>query len=113
MGNSHLPTKPYGLHVFCRSAPVSGFEVWSCGEGITESITSVRGSEDQINIRYFCKRLVTIGETRPMKGVVCVICQVYLGSLLAGCLDFDFLGLYGLYDIGATSLTSWRGPEDS
>ena len=36
-----------------------------------------------------------------------------LGCLRAGCLDFNLLGFYGLYNIGAKGLTFWRGPEDS
>ena len=38
---------------------------------------------------------------------------VGLGRLLPGCLDYSFLVLYGLYNIGAKNLTFWRGPEDS
>ena len=30
-----------------------------------------------------------------------------LGCLLACCLDFNFLGFYGMYHIGANSLTFW------
>ena len=38
----------------------------------------------------------------------------YLGSILAGCLDFNFLGfIYGLYNIGASSLTFWEDGEGS
>ena len=36
-----------------------------------------------------------------------------LGCLLAGCLDFDFLGVYGPYSMKASSSTCWRRPEDS
>ena len=36
-----------------------------------------------------------------------------LSCLLVGCLDIDFIGFYGFYDIGAKSSTFRRGPEDS
>ena len=32
------------------------------------------------------------------------MCVCVLGCLLVGCLDFDFLGFYGPYSIGAKSL---------
>ena len=34
-----------------------------------------------------------------------------LGCLLAGCLGFNFLGFYGPYNIGASSLTFGRASE--